>query len=99
MGYVRCQRVCLHRVNGAVVITFFYVTVATHVMLRDVHMIETPICTIMQHLTYKSASITTKRVLISSKMSPRSLKEVTWPFSSFMFMHYDVSAGSHKGNM
>ena len=47
--YVRCQRVCLHRVNCAVVITFFYVTVAMHVTSRDVRVIKTPICTIMQH--------------------------------------------------
>ena len=81
MGYVRFPRVCLHRVNRAVVITFFFVTMATHVTSRDVCVIETPICTIMQHSTYKSASITKKSVLTSSKTSACSLKEVMWPFS------------------
>ena len=80
VGYVRCHRVCLHRVNRAV-ITFFYVTVATHVTSHDVRVMKTPICTIMQHSTYKSAPITKKSVLISSKMSPCSLKQVTWLFS------------------
>ena len=69
VNYVRCHRVCLHiyRVNCVVGITFFYVTVATHVMLRDVRVIKMPIATIMQHSPYKSAAITKKTVLISSK--------------------------------
>ena len=54
----------LYRVNRAVVITFFYITVAMHVTSHDVRVIEMPICTIMQHSTYKSASITKKSVLV-----------------------------------
>ena len=74
MWAVCCQRVCLHRVNSVVVITFFYVTVATHVTPRDVRVIETSISTIIQHSTYKSASTTRKSVLISSKTSPHSFR-------------------------
>ena len=63
VGYAHCHRVCLHRVNGAVVMTFFYVTMATHVTSSNVRVIEPLICTIMKDLTYKSASITDESVL------------------------------------
>ena len=69
VGYVRCHRVCLHiyRVNCAVGITFYYVTVAMHVISRDVRVIKMLIATIMQHSTYKSTPITKKTVLLSCK--------------------------------